>query len=69
MCNLSDAVFEDGMVEGMRLGDQQGLQKGILLSITNLMNSQQIDIQKAMEMLCIPIEDQPLFIELVNKMQ
>ncbi len=69
MCNLSDAVFEDGMNEGMRLGDQQGLQKGILLSIINLMNSQQIDIQKAMDMLCIPIENQPLFKELVNKMQ
>lgn len=59
MCNLSDGVEARGI--------QKGLEQGILLSILNLMETMQLSAEQAMAALKIPMEQQPIYIEQIQK--
>ena len=78
MCNLSEGIWERGIEKGIKqgfeIGEEQGIEKGIkqgiekntILSIKNLMESLQCDIEYAMKLLKINEEDYDKYIRLIT---
>ena len=78
MCNLSECIWERGIEKGIKqgfeIGEEQGIEKGIkqgiekntILSIKNLMESLQCDIEYAMKLLKINEEDYDKYIRLIT---
>lgn len=56
-------AFEDMRLEGI----EQGIERGILLAIRNLMESMQLSVEQAMEALKIPMEKQVVYLEQIRK--
>ena len=56
MCNLSKGV------------EEKGIQKGILLSIRNLMETMGWSVEQAMEVLTIPEEETSKYLDELKKM-
>ncbi len=58
-------AFEDNRLEGIRIGEERGQQKGEKLARTealkNLMESLNISLEEAMKLLKIPLEDKRQF--------
>ena len=63
MCNLSQAVWEEGREEG----EVKGIEKGILASLQNLMESTGWTVQEALKALRIPDADRPMYLEKINQ--
>ena len=54
---------------GMNLYKKKGMEKGILSSIFNLMQSSQMTSEQAMKMLLVPESKWAFYIEQLNKLQ
>jgi hypothetical protein len=71
MCNYSTGVYLDGHAKGLAKGFAKGLADGSqgakVESILNVMSSLNCDIQKAMEVLMIPVEEQEKYRKLVQE--
>lgn len=59
MCNLSDGVEAKGI--------KKGIEKGIMLSVLNLMETMKLSMDQAMEALKIPAEKQPEYAAQIRK--
>ena len=70
MCNLSQEVLERGMEEGMEKGlikgRAEGRTEGMVASIKNLMTNTGWTLEKAMEILGVPVTDRPKYTKLLN---
>ena len=58
MCNFSDGVFEEGM--------QKGIEKGQLEAVRNLMKSLNCTVERALELLAIPLSERPRIMEQIG---
>ena len=71
MCNLSESVLKEGLEQGIQQGLEQGITqekiKSAIEHTKNLMESANIDINKAMDMLKIPKDIQQIVIEELKK--
>ena len=59
MCNLSKGIKEDGIAEGM--------EKGMVLAIQNLMDKLKMTAEQAMETMDISKEEYPKYKELLKQ--
>lgn len=66
MCNLSQVVLEEGMERGMEKGLIKGRAEGMVTSIKNLMANTGWTLEKAMEILGVPVTDRPKYTKLLN---
>lgn len=70
MCNLSQVVLEEGMERGMEKGlikgRAEGRTEGMAASIKNLMTNTGWTLEKAMEILGVPVTDRPKYTKLLN---
>ena len=60
-----DIGREEGLAEGLEKGHAEGLAEGRASSIRNLMKNVGCDIDKAMDMLSVPIEEREMIKSLV----
>lgn len=65
VCNLSEGVFNDGVNKGI----QKGIQETYVKAIIDLTSSLKITIENAMELLKIPQEERPIYLDIVQKMK
>ena len=56
MCNVSRGVYDKGMDRGMALGMDKGIDKSTLNSISKMMSTFNITIDRAMDILEVPDE-------------
>ncbi|MCH4286793.1 hypothetical protein DXA09_14740 [Absiella sp. AM54-8XD] len=54
MCNLGESILKEGFEQGLKQGIEQGEIKSAIEHTKNLMESANIDINKAMNMLKLP---------------
>lgn len=66
MCNLSQEVMERGMEKGLIKGRAEGRAEGMVASIKNLMTNTGWTLEKAMEILGVPVTDRPKYTKLLN---
>ena len=67
MCNLSESVLKEGLEQGLKQGIEQGEIKSAIQLTKNLMESANIDMNKAMDMLKLSQEIRQIVIEELSK--
>ena len=67
MCNLSESVLKEGMEQGLKQGVEQGEIKSAIQLTKNLMESANVDMNKAMDMLKLSQEIRQIVIEELSK--
>jgi len=61
-----DEQHDEGYTEGKAEGRAEGKVEGILISIRNLMLKMNVTAQQAMEMLMVPADKQPKYLEQIE---
>ena len=67
MCNLGESILKEGFEQGLKQGIEQGEIKSAIEHTKNLMESANIDINKAMNMLKLPENIKEIVIKELKK--
>ena len=74
MCNLSQGFIEEGRKQGLAQGIEQGIERGIeegtdrerLQNIRSMMRKLKVTASEAMDIIEIPVEEQPKYLKLLS---
>ena len=74
MCEMLDIIEKEGErrgekrgeKRGKKRGEKRGIRNGILISLKNLMETMEVNIDRAMDILKIPSEERNMYRGLIN---